>query len=69
MKLKKKPRFEAEQFELFPPSEPHQIVCCVKCGEAKKLDFHRSGDDLLYYRCKSCGFESEPDGFAPHWVK
>ena len=48
---------------------PHQIVRCVKCGEAKKLEFRRSGDDLLYYRCESCGYESEPCGYAPYWVK
>ena len=50
-------------------SEPHQIVRCIKCNEAKKLEFRRSGDDELYYICKSCGFESEPCGLAPDYVE
>lgn len=53
----------------YPRSEPHQIVRCVKCGEAYKLEFRRSGDDEMYYRCGKCGFESEPCGKAPHWLK
>lgn len=50
-------------------SEPHKIICCARCGEAKKLEFRRSGDNELYYRCESCGFESEPFGQAPYWVQ
>lgn len=39
-------------------SEPHKIVRCVKCDEAKDLERRRDGDDNVYYICK-CGFESE----------
>lgn len=45
----------------FPPSEPHKIISCAKCGEAKHLEFRLTGDDELYYRCP-CGFESQPLG-------
>ena len=50
-------------------SEPHEIVQCVVCGEAKKLEFRRDGDDELYYICHSCGFESQPLGPAPYYIK
>lgn len=58
-------RYYATQCYLpFVASEPHKIVRCVRCDEAKQLNFHRSGDNELYYVCKSCGFESEPLGLA-----
>ena len=50
-------------------SEPHEIVQCVVCGEAKNLEFRRDGDDELYYICHNCGFESQPLGPAPYYVK
>lgn len=75
MKLK---RFSKKQVVVFyknqavGPSfsnEPHQVVKCVACDDAKSLEFHRSGDDEMYYVCGKCGFESEPIGKAPHWLK
>ncbi len=78
MKLKRYPKAVikkhfAEQFLLplqpEPPSEPHQIVRCMVCDAAQGLEFIRDGDDRMYYICSSCGFESEPMGMAPHWLK
>ncbi len=48
-------------------SEPHKIVTCVACNSVK-INFHRSGDDLLYYICACCGFESEEMGPAPAYI-
>lgn len=61
-------KYYAEQLMLpiipEPPSEPHKIITCCKCGSAKGLDFHTTGEGDTYYKC-SCGFESEPLGKAP----
>ena len=63
-------KYYAEQMLLEPvasQSEPHQIVRCCKC-DSHKIEFHRTGDGEMYYKCP-CGFESEPMGQAPVWMK
>lgn len=72
MKLKRYPKkvlrkYYARQVvmpQVLELDEPHKIVRCAACDEAKKLEFRRSGDGELYYKCQ-CGFESEPLGKAP----
>lgn len=54
--MKRSPKFIAEQFSL--PFEPHKIIQCAECEEMHELEFRRSGDNELYYRCGRCGFES-----------
>lgn len=64
-------KYYADQLRLEPiveASEPHKIVRCVKCDEVKDLEWRRDGDNNMYYVCK-CGFESEPMGPAPFWLK
>lgn len=56
------------RLECVEHSEPHKIVRCVRCDEAKDMAWRRNGDDDMYYICK-CGFESEPMGPAPFWLK
>lgn len=68
---KEKIKRYADQLRLEPivkDSEPHKIVRCVKCDEAKNLEWRRDGDNCMYYICK-CGFESEPMGPAPFYLK
>jgi hypothetical protein len=69
--MKKLKRFSKDQLKKYyaeqlllpavvePKSEPHTIVRCMACDEPK-IEFHRSGDDEMYYKCPRCGFESEP---------
>lgn len=70
MSLKRYPKnflkrfYATQQYLSFVASEPHKVVRCVRCDEAKKLEFRRTGDGELYYICQSCGFESEPLGLA-----
>jgi len=65
-------KYYAEQLMLpnLPESvnEPHKIIRCCKCGSAKGLDFHTTGDGETYYKCP-CGFESEPLGKASAFRK
>jgi hypothetical protein len=76
MKLKWYPKKQLKKHYakqmLFEPlagqSEPHKVVRCLACDNVKGLEFRRSGDDQMYYRCP-CGFESEELGLAPHWLK
>lgn len=76
-KLKRYPKkvlkkYYAEQLRLEPvvsQSEPHKVIRCVACDEAKHLEFHRDGDNQMYYVCHHCGFESQPIGPAPYYLK
>jgi hypothetical protein len=77
MNLKRYPKsqlkkYYAKQMLLEPltsQSEPHSIPRCMACDDAKELEFRQSGDGQPYYKCHHCGFESEPMGFAPAWLK
>ena len=65
-------KYYAKQMLLEPlasRSEPHKVIRCLACDNAKGLEFRRSGDDQMYYICKACGFESEEMGQAPAWLK
>ncbi len=76
MALKRYPKskllkFYAEQLKLsiLPlATEPHTVVRCCKCDEAKRLEFRTTGNGELYYVCP-CGFESEPLGEASAFRK
>lgn len=59
---------DQSRLERVEDSEPHKVVRCVKCNEAKDLEWRRDGDNCMYYICK-CGFESESMGPAPFWLK
>jgi transposase-like protein len=77
MKLKRYPKkqlkkYYAKQMLLEPlasQSEPHKVIRCLACDNAKGLKFKRTYDGQMYYRCPVCGFESEELGLAPHWLK
>jgi hypothetical protein len=45
-------------------AEPHKIIRCPKCDEAKGLEWHRTDSGEQYFKCP-CGFKSNPLGPAP----
>ena len=59
--MAKPKKHNAQQLLLTPlvhlPSEPHKIVRCAACDEAKYLEFHRLAENH-YYICNLCGFQS-----------
>lgn len=60
-------RYYSDQMLLTPildVAEPHKIIRCPKCDEAKGLEWHTTADGEQYFKC-SCGFESDPLGSAP----
>lgn len=44
--------------------EPHQVVRCEACDDAKHLEFYSSNNGRLHYRCR-CGYESLELGSPP----
>jgi len=73
MKLKRYPKkvlvkYYASQVvmtQVVELDEPHKIVRCSACDEAKNLEFHRTENGEQYYKCQ-CGFQSQPLGKAPY---